>query len=337
VVVIQVIGNRPAVGKTCLIAALLNELTNYGKTACYYKPFSRTPDQDLDTEFISQALLPASIVPPLPQNYPDNAVTSSPKDVHEAICKLADTFDVVLIEGPNQAIEIEGGASIPPNCLSELGTKVLLIYQYETGLEASTISHSVQTLRSNLSAVVINGFPRHRHRSVCEGIVSDLNANAVPTLGALPEDRTMLSVTVQQVAEHLGGRWLHPPTDPTVWIDRFLIGGNIMDSGPNYFGRYCHQAVITRAERPDIQMASLVSDTRCLVLTGGSEPTEYIQVEASKKDVPIILVEGDTLSTLDSLAGILEMATPYALHKVQRFSELMHNYLDMPALHRLFA
>ena len=239
-----------------------------------------------------------------------------------------DTFDVVLIEGPNQAIEIEGGASTPPNCLSELGTKVLLIYQFETGLEASTISHSVQTLGSNLSAVVINGFPRHRQRTVCEGIVSDLNANAVPALGALPEDRTMLSVTVQQVAEHLGGRWLHPPTDPTVWIDRFLIGGNIMDSGPNYFGRYCHQAVITRAERPDIQMASLVSDTRCLVLTGGSEPTEYIQVEASKKDVPIILVEGDTLSTLDSLINETRLSPQQNPH-LQR---LHHNATDPPHL-----
>lgn len=232
---------------------------------------------------------------------------------------------------------MEGGASISPNYLSKLDSKILLIYRYETGLEASAVAAAAQSLGSNLSGVVINGFVRHRQRSVCEGLVSDLKANGVPVLGALPEDRTMLSVTVQQVAEHLGGRWLHPPADPEVWIDRFLIGGNIMDSGPNYFGRYCHQAVITRAERPDIQMASLASDTRCLVLTGGSEPTEYIQVEASNKDVPIILVDGDTLNTLDSLAGILERANPYALHKVQRFSELMENYLDMPALHALLA
>ncbi len=147
----------------------------------------------------------------------------------------------------------------------------------------------------------------------------------------------MLSVTVQQIAEHLGGRWLQPPTDPEVWIDRFLIGGNIMDSGPNYFGRYCHQAVITRAERPDIQMASLASDTRCLVLTGGSEPSEYIRVEASKKDVPIILVDGNTLSTVDSLACILDRARPHARHKVQRFTKLMQDYLDMPALHACLA
>ena len=38
-----------------------------------------------------------------------------------------------------------------------------------------------------------------------------------------------------------------------------------MDSGPSYFGRYQNQAVITRAERPDIQMASLMCDTKCLV------------------------------------------------------------------------
>lgn len=338
-VLVQVIGNRPAVGKTCLIAALLNGLGEDGKTCCYYKPFSRTPDHDLDTEFISQQLLPESGPLAQPRAYPDNlaspATPALAKGAQETISKLVEKHDVVMVEGPDLASETGGSLPLDANYLSELAPKMVLVYRYEAGLEASTIAAAAQSLGSNLAGVVINGFLRHRQRAVCEGLVSDLKAAGIPILGALPEDRTMLAVTVHQVAEHLGGRWLRPPADPEVWVDRFLIGGNIMDSGATYFGRYCHQAVITRAERPDIQMASLACDTQCLVLTGGSEPIEYVQVEASKKDVPIILVEGNTLSTVDSLAGILDRAKPHARHKVQRFSELMENYLDQPALRRL--
>ncbi len=45
-----------------------------------------------------------------------------------------------------------------------------------------------------------------------------------------------------------------------------------------------------------------------------------------------LLVEADTLATMESLAGILEQARPHTLHKVQRFSELMEQHLDLPVL-----
>ena len=102
-----------------------------------------------------------------------------------------------------------------------------------------------------------------------------------------------------QIAEHLAG--IGPdPEDTSVLIERFLIGGNIMDSGATYFGRYANQAVITRAERPDIQLASLMEDTRCLVLTGTGEPIDYIKAEAMQRDVPLIRVERDTLPTVEA-------------------------------------
>ena len=138
----------------------------------------------------------------------------------------------------------------------------------------------------------------------------------------------MLALTLQQVAEFLEGQWVEAPSDPDRWVDRFLIGGNILDSGPNYLGRFPHQAVITRAARPDIQMASLMCDTRLLVLTEGEEPTEYIRVEAHKRDSSLLVVPGNTLETAESLGALVDMAHPYSSHKLARFTELAEKYLD---------
>ena len=115
-------------------------------------------------------------------------------------------------------------------------------------------------------------------------------------------------------------------------MERFLIGGNIMDSGAIYFGRYANQAVITRTERPDIQLACLMEDPRCLVLTGAGEPTEYIKAEALQRDVPLIRVTEGTLSTAESLGGLLDHANAYSTWKIHRFSQLMSQHLDLTTL-----
>ena len=75
-----------------------------------------------------------------------------------------------------------------------------------------------------------------------------------------------------------------------------------------------------------------VFHTKCLVLTGGGDPTEYVKAEAMQRDVPLISVTEDTMSIVESLSGLLDRATPYSHHKVDRFGELINQNLDMAAL-----
>ena len=109
-----------------------------------------------------------------------------------------------------------------------------------------------------------------------------------------------------------------------------------MDAGPNYFGRFEHQAVITRGGRPDIQMASLAQETRCLILTGGVEPIDYVKAEARQREVPMILVQQDTLTTAEALAGLLRQSKIDCRRKVERFAELVRQNLDLGALDSAF-
>jgi BioD-like phosphotransacetylase family protein len=79
-------------------------------------------------------------------------------------------------------------------------------------------------------------------------------------------------------------------------------------------------------------MASLMQDTQCLVLTGGSRPTEYIRVEAAKRSVPILLVEQNTVATADAVGGLMDAIVPHALHKAERMADLLDGQVDLDAL-----
>jgi BioD-like phosphotransacetylase family protein len=193
------------------------------------------------------------------------------------------------------------------------------------------VSGAVATLGDRLAGVIVNQTPRYRSQRAA-GVLAELATVGVPTMGALPEDRPMLSLNLEQLEANLGGRWELAPTDGDVWIDRFLIGGNIMDSGEGYFGRHQHQAVITRAERPDIQLACLMQDTRCLVLTGGARPTEYIRVEALKRDVPVLLVDENTVATADAIGGLVGAAVPHSPHKARVMADSLTQRIDVAGL-----
>ena len=56
--VLQVVGDRPVAGKTCLVGAILTHLAAAGRSTAYFKPFSNHPQTDADLALIS-TLLPS--------------------------------------------------------------------------------------------------------------------------------------------------------------------------------------------------------------------------------------------------------------------------------------
>ena len=341
--VIQISGDRRGVGKTSLAGALLARRISAGKGGGYYKPFTTWDVQDPDVAFVENSLLTAPTAPTAatitpPVRLPDNAGPSHAGSLAEQVGDFPappDVADTMIVEGPDLVSPSGELWSLPGEVANRLGAQVLLVLGFSNQLSAANTIGSVEQFGSRLLGVVVNGVTSFRSRQTTEGFLAELQAAGAPTLGLLPEDRGMLAVSVAQIAEHLGGHWVQDPEDTSVLIERFLIGGNIMDSGATYFGRYANQAVITRAERPDIQLASLMEDTRCLVLTGTGEPTDYIKAEAMQRDVPLIRVERDTLSTVEALAGLLNKATAHSAWKINRFAGLLERRLDMSSLEAL--
>ena len=338
--VLLVSANHSGSGKTSLASALLTQLLADDRRVAYYKPFSTSPGDDPDVSFISETILavPGNPAVPTPLTLPQNGSNGpllpdkQAQTIRKALSQLQSTAGVVVIEGPD-AVSPDGEPwSLPLDLTGLFECQVLLIFPYTSGLDAQTLQSAAESYSPRLSGLVINGVTSYRQQDVEQGLLAQLRAAGVTVFGAMPEDRVMLGVTVQQISEQLGGRWVQDPVNTAACIDRFLLGGNIMDAGHTYYGRYANQAVIVRAERPDIQMASLMEDTKCLILTGGSEPTEYVKAEALERDVPLLSVSASTMSTAEALASVFERATPYSPNKAERFAQLMRQNLDMEAL-----
>jgi BioD-like phosphotransacetylase family protein len=325
---LNLVSTRPRAGKTSLAGALARRQAARGKKVAYYKPLCVDPVADPDLAFVAEMLeslgSPQEAVPrPFPQpidphQLPTRLSEARSGQVAEAVMAMEAAFDTVLVEWD---------APVVPE-----GRSTVLLHSHAAGQDLQSATDLVTgewgRLGGETGGVIINNVLLHRGTHVGDGLAAPLKKRGIPMLGAIPEDREMLAFTLRQVAEFLEGEWVREPADPDAWVDRFLIGGNIMDSGPNYFGRYRNQAVITRAARPDIQMASLMCDTKFLVLTGGDEPTEYIRVEAQKRNAALLLVPGGTQETAESLGDLQAHASPYILHKLERFTSLADQYLE---------
>ena len=321
---ILIASHGPGAGKTSVATGLATLIRHSGVSVSVCKPLSPAGRVDPDAVYFAQNFRGGVAVS-------DGDDRASLDAAANAVRSLAGISEHTLVEVANPAGGSGISSSITTGLVERLSARVVAVFGYDAALSAASVAGSVAPLGSALAGVIVNQTPRYRATETSR-MLDDIAAAGIPIAAALPEDRSLLSLTMNQLERQLGGRWELEPSDGDDWVDRFLIGGNIMDSGAGYFGRYSHQAVITRAERPDIQMASLMQDTRCLVLTGGARPTEYIRVEAAKRDVPVLLVDGGTVATADAVGDLLGAVVPYHAHKAERMADLLAERIDLAGL-----
>ena len=305
--------NGPAgSGKTSLAYGLLARLRETGRSAAYCKPFSPTPDADADYVFASEVLVGSLGISAGP---PPRAISQDVNDLAPAVQELSRQNQIV--------VETTDGS--PAVALAEaVDARAVEILSYSPERNwADAVDEAEVRWGSRLAGVVVNAVPTYRRDSVAAGATA---SDAAVEVVVIPESRVMIAPTVAQIAEGLEAAWTLDPINEDALIERYLIGGNIMDNGPTYYGRYSNQAVITRTQRPDIQLASMLPQTRCLVLTGPGEPTEYVKAEARERDIPLLQVSTSTIDTADALERLLEAATTHSLEKVRHFAGLLEQH-----------
>ena len=82
-------------------------------------------------------------------------------------------------------------------------------------------------------------------------------------------------------------------------VETLSIGAMNVNSAMEYFRRRRNMAVVTGADRTDIQLAALEASTQCLILTGAAEPLPQLINRAEELEVPLLKVEQDTLTTVE--------------------------------------
>ena len=242
--------------------------------------------------------------------------------------------------GDSDVLIVEGSARISNEAARELvdalDAGVLGITQHVHGKDANDLSEWPAAFGDRLIGVVVNGRTEYQGTAVETEFIPALEALGIRALGVVPEDRKLVSSTIDQIVEHLDGRYLEGSEYGDRIIEHFLVGGMGLDSGTLYFGIREDKAVIVRGDRPDIQMAALHTPTSCLILTNGTEPLEYIEHEAELEEVPIVIADTDTLDTMKALRTLQERVRFDHPDKVERFGALLRENVDLgPVFERL--
>ena len=322
--VLIVASDAEGAGKTALCAALAHLLGRKGVRAAVCKPIAAeglAAGEDADPRVYADLLGQPSGGSP--------AYTASGGLTPETI---ADVKSAVEVAGDGTEVTIvESSCALSPRdtrlLADAVDARVLVVGTYSPDL-----AESFNAWRDALDERAVGGIANCVTRYAGAQAEAELHARSeLPLLGVIPEQRSLLSPSVRDVARHLDGRILNDCEDDAL-VERFMTLGFSMDPGEYYFGLHDDKAVIVRGDRPDIQMAALATSTVCLICTEGKEPIEYVLNEAELDEVPIIIVEPGTLDTMDSLAALTDVARFDHPRKLAAFARLLEERADLAAL-----
>ena len=326
--VLYVASDQRGAGKTALCTALTHELNRRGVRAAAFKPLmsdsrpTGDPDSSIFQRLLDQPESELSLSPPAGK-LPAKLL----KDIKGAAEKMLQGRDVLLVE---ESSKVSKEAS--KELVEALEAKVIVVVKYQPGLNGSSLVRWRRLFGERLLGFVVNGLTCYMGTDAMTGLLPSMNMEGLVSWGVIPEDRSLLAVTVGQVASHLEGRFIVGEEATDAPVEHFMVGGLGLDSGVLYFSLRENKAVIVRGDRPDIQMAALQTPTACMVHTKGIEPIEYVLYEAELQEVPIILVQSDTLSTMASLDTVQDSARFDHPLKLERLTELLRKHLNISGI-----
>jgi BioD-like phosphotransacetylase family protein len=327
-------------GKSALCVGLARYMRRAGLRIGYMKPVS-TSARELGGELVDEDAVFFRQTFGLPDDLADMApVRLAPRLVEEILTQpQADDYRARLmaayerVAADRDVVILEGGGSLregyivglpTPQVAELLGAREVAVIKYGSDLQVVDDAHAARVrLGSSLVGVVLNAIPRQRMPFVQEVVKPALEAQGIPVLAVLPQERLLLSISVGELAEVLGGEILCGHDQREELVEHLMVGAMSVDSALTYFRRKPNKAVITGGDRPDIQLAALETNTKCLILTGNLAPSPIILGRSEEVGVPMILVKQDTLSAVEVIERYFGKTRFHQEKKVQRFDQLL--------------
>lgn len=333
-------------GKSLITLGLGLLLREAGYRVGYIKPFGKIPMKhndsiiDADAEFMRKSLSvsePPEIVSPFVLTFElqNSVLSGSPSDnlekIKTAAASIADK-DIVLVGG---AADLFEGSVFGINSLriiSHLHAKTIVIEPWNGESSIDSVLGARELLGESFIGVVINKIPEHAHDFIKKSVRPFLEKLGIPVYAALHRDILLDSITVRQLNEVLNGKLLCCEDRIDEFIENFSIGAMDVDNALKYFRRTANKAVITGANRSDIQLAALETSTKCIVLTGGMYTNDVIIGKAKLLGVPVISTSEDTYTTVEKIESVLGKIRIREQKKVLKTKEIVGNEFDMNKL-----
>ncbi len=326
------VGRSP--GKSALAVALGKRLQREGRSVGYVQPaFSgASGGAEADAAFIGRTL---GLKEPLTQLAPSCGALPVAKEqaaglqdhIAAALATVAAGKDVVLVEAPGSLGDPAADSAI--TLLADaLDAKIIAVVRYEQGLDGAAVASRLNRLKARIAGVVVNSAPR-KLLPVLGPVGQTLSQRGFPFLGFLPEDRRLYGFSIAEIASHLNASFLTGQDKAGGLIENILLQANPADPLSAYVDQKPNRMVIVRVDRPDLQLASMDTGPRCLILTGTGQELHGVINRAEDEGVPLLRVPINTQETIAALDGLLDGVRFRHDEKVARVLELVDQHLDL--------
>ena len=335
-------------GKSALCVGLGMRFREDGLKAGYMKPVnvdcqvSGGVPYDEDVTFAKQVfgmpepielLGPVALTPAKLEQQLRGPETDYEPKLLDAFGKLSAGRDIMVLEG-GRSLREGYIAGLPPKRVVELlDARVLSVVKYDESLMVDRAMTSQNYFGSALLGIVINEVPAGAAERVNSTILPFLNRHGMTILGAIPKDRMLSAPSVAELAEGLKAELLCCTKVSNELVEHMLVGAMSVESALTYFRRKTNKAVITGGDRTDIQLAALETSTTCLILTGNIYPSPAVLNRAEELGVSVLLTSLDTLATVQITEGFFGRSRFQQPQKLSRFTELLNQHLNFPALY----
>lgn len=336
-------------GKSALCVGLLRQFHADGFRIGYMKPLSTTARlvkeslADEDAMFVKSSFdLSDTLENMVPVILSDRQVREILQGAEEdfaakmyaAFKRISQDKDIIVLEGGSNLREGWMVNLSPPQVKSMIDADALVVVPFDSDLQlVDDLITARMRLGDSMTGAVINRVPPHRMEFVNEKIVPYVEKKLVRVFAVLPKQHRLLSVSVNELWEGLGGEILCAEGHLHELVEHLMVGAMSSQSALIYFRRKANKAVITGGDRPDIQLAALETSTRCLILTGNLRPSPMILGKAEEAGVPIILTHYDTMSAVEKIEAFFGKTRFHQEEKIRRFEKLLAEYMDFRRLY----
>ena len=336
-----VVATQAGAGKTALCAGLGSLLRQDGAQPAYRRlRWSGDADRQPEADALFIAGLFGLAGAP-PRDVPRGGHAGSeeprtprpePRDPRLGPALAAGDGDPLLVEAPGGLFE-EGVAAWLSPVAEALDARVLVVGRFCNALRPAKLAPLLAPLRQRVVGLVINAVPSERRGWVGATLAAEFDRAGIPVLGQIPLDRTMLSLTVGELALAIDGNVLCCEERSDDLLLHYLIGGRSWDPATPYLRRQSGFAFITRGDLQDVLLAATAAPTtRCLVLTHGVAPSIAIRYRAEEAEIPIVVTPHDTVETMRRIdAALLRLRFSHP-QKLDAWRQVLVEHLSLEAL-----
>ena len=312
---------EPFSGKSALVLGLARHLTSKGLNIRFGKPLATSlewsakgsplPDPliDDDVRFVGTTLGldETKLIPSLHLLSPDTADTLLGQGNLDADTGL-EILLADLQNDPDSFTLLEAAGSLHEGLMyglslvqlaQGLNAPVVLVHLWQDSRSIDALLAAQDQLGDRLAGVVLNAVTPGDVDELKQRVVPALNALGLQVFGVMPRSPLLRSVTVGELVRRLDARVICCNERLELLVETLSIGAMNVNSAMEFFRRRRNMAVVTGADRTDIQLAALEASTQCLILTGAGEPLPQLVNRADELEVPLLKVEHDTLATVE--------------------------------------